>query len=120
MIEKIPLKVFVISIFFIYVCVMRIIDKNIEKIKDLCAKHNVAHLFVFGSILTRRFRKDSDIDLIVDFANVDAYNYADNYFDLKFSLEKLFKRKVDLLEDQAIRNPYLRKSIDSSKKLVYG
>lgn len=86
----------------------------------LCEKHMVSTLFVFGSILTSKFSKKSDIDFIVDFTDVDMYNYADNYFDLKKSLEILFKREVDLLEDKAIKNPYLRLSIDSSKKLIYG
>jgi uncharacterized protein len=99
---------------------MRIIDKNIDKIRALCNKHKVARLFVFGSILTDNFNKSSDIDLLVDFEGVDLYDYADNYFDLKTSLEKLLKRQIDLLEDKAVKNPYLRKSIDSSKQMIYG
>jgi predicted nucleotidyltransferase len=99
---------------------MRIIDKNIDKIRALCNKHKVTRLFVFGSILTDNFKKSSDIDLLVDFAGVDLYDYADNYFDLKTSLEKLLKRQIDLLEDKAVKNPYLRKSIDSSKQMIYG
>jgi len=46
--------------------------------------------------------------------------YADNYFNLKFSLEDLFERNVDLLENKAIHNPFLKKSIDSKKVIVYG
>jgi uncharacterized protein len=99
---------------------MGIVEKNMDKIRMLCEMHKVSTLFVFGSILTPKFSKKSDIDFIVDFSDVDLYNYADNYFDLKKSLEILFKRDVDLLEDKAIKNPYLRLSIDSSKKLIYG
>ncbi len=99
---------------------MKIIDKNRDKIKDLCDKHKVARLFVFGSILTDNFKKTSDIDLLVDFSGVELYDYADNYFDFKTSLEKLLKRPIDLLEDEAVKNPYLRKNIDSSKKMIYG
>jgi uncharacterized protein len=99
---------------------MNLLDKNIDKIRDLCTKHKVGKLFVFGSVLTNRFRSDSDLDFIVDFEDIDLYYYADNYFDLKYSLENLFKRDIDLLEDKAISNPYLRQSIDSSKQLVYG
>lgn len=99
---------------------MQIIDKNIDKILALCNKHKVARLFVFGSILTDKFKKSSDIDFLVDFDEVDLFDYADNYFDLKTSLEKLLKREVDLLEDKAIKNPYLRQSIDSSKQMIYG
>ena len=99
---------------------MNIIEINIDRIRELCKKHKVSNLFVFGSVLTDRFNKGSDIDFIVDFHDVDLYEYADNYFDFKFSLEEVFKREIDLLEDKAVRNPYLRKSIDSTKKLVYG
>ena len=99
---------------------MSIINNNIDKIKTLCNKHRVARLFVFGSILTDKFKKSSDIDFLVDFSGVDLYDYADNYFDLKTSLEKLLNRQIDLLEDKAVKNPYLRQSIDSSKQLIYG
>lgn len=99
---------------------MDIVESNIDAIKALCKSHYVNRLFIFGSVLTNRFKKNSDIDLIVDFQGVDLYNYADNYFDLKDSLERLFNREVDLLEDKAIQNPYLRQSIDSSKQLIYG
>ena len=96
------------------------IESNIDNVRTLCKLHKVQRLFVFGSVLSDRFQKDSDIDLIVDFKGVDLYDYADNYFDFKESLENLFQREVDLLEDKAIKNPYLRQSIDSSKVLVYG
>ncbi len=99
---------------------MGLIERNIDTIKTLCARHKVSRLFVFGSILTDKFKKSSDIDFLVDFEGVDLYDYADNYFDLKTSLEKLLKRPVDLLEDKAIKNPYLRQSIDSSKQMIYG
>jgi len=99
---------------------MNIIDQNIDKIQDLCSKHKVAKLFVFGSVLSEKFKKNSDIDFIVDFRDFDVYDYADNYFDLKYSLENILKRNIDLLEDKAINNPYFRKSIDSSKQLLYG
>jgi predicted nucleotidyltransferase len=99
---------------------MSIVESNIEVIRELCSKHKVNKLFVFGSVLTDQFKDQSDIDFVVDFSGVDLFDYAANYFDLKFSLELLFRRKVDLLEGKAIDNPYLRQSIDSSKRLIYG
>ncbi|MEX0810598.1 MAG: nucleotidyltransferase domain-containing protein [Chitinophagales bacterium] len=99
---------------------MSVIDKNIDKIRVLCKKHKVDKMFVFGSVLTEKFKKSSDVDFLVDFSNIDLYDYADNYFDLKDALEKLLKRQVDLLENKAIKNPYLRESIDASKRLIYG
>ena len=77
-------------------------------------------MFVFGSVLTERFNKGSDIDLVVDFKKEDISDYFDNYYNLKDSLQDVLGRKIDLLEEQAIKNPYLRKSIDSSKMLIYG
>lgn len=91
-----------------------------DKIRALCYKHRVTKLFVFGSVLTDNFNKSSDIDLLVDFSEIDLYDYSNNYYDLKSSLEKLLNRQVDLLEDKAIKNPYLRQSIDSSKHMIYG
>jgi predicted nucleotidyltransferase len=103
-----------------YLCIMNIVEKNIDIINDICKRHKVRQMFIFGSVLTKKFRNNSDIDLLVDFQGVDLYDYADNYFDLKYSLEKLFNREVDLLEDKAITNPFLRQTIDSSKQLIYG
>jgi predicted nucleotidyltransferase len=99
---------------------MNLIERNIDTIRDLCSRHKVRRLFAFGSVLTDSFKKDSDVDLVVDFQDVALHEYADNYFDLKESLENLFKRNVDLLEEKAIKNPYSKQSIDSSKQLVYG
>jgi uncharacterized protein len=99
---------------------MGLLDQNIDRIKILCAKHKVSTLFVFGSVLTDKFNNTSDVDFLVDFDGVDLYDYADNYFDLKTSLENVLNRNVDLLEDKALRNPYLRQSIDSTKMLIYG
>ncbi len=99
---------------------MNMIEHNIDEIKALCLKYHVKSLFAFGSIITDQFKNDSDVDLLVNFNDVDLYDYADNYFNLKSSFENLFQRAVDLLEAQAITNPYLIKSIDSSKQLIYG
>lgn len=98
---------------------MNLVEKNIVTIQALCQKHKVGHLFVFGSILTNRFKKSSDIDFIVDFQGVDLYDYADNYFDFKESLELLLQRPVDLVENQAVKNPIFRKVLDREKRLVY-
>jgi len=98
---------------------MDVLSQYVNQIRQLCLKHSVSELFVFGSILGDSFSEDSDIDFLVDFSNVSLEEYADNYFDLKFSLESLLDRDVDLLEKKALRNPYLLESIDSTKQLVY-
>lgn len=99
---------------------MNLITLNIEQINQLCLKHKVRKLYVFGSVLKDSFTNESDIDLVVDFEKIDLQEYADNYFDLKDQLEYVFKRPVDLLEEKGIRNPFLRQQIDFEKQLIYG
>jgi predicted nucleotidyltransferase len=55
----------------------------------------------------------------VDIDVNDPFDYADRYFDLKFALQDLLNRPVDLLENRAIKNPYFLKNIESSKSLLY-
>jgi predicted nucleotidyltransferase len=96
------------------------INQYIPVIATLCKQHKVNKLFAFGSILTGRFNEDSDIDLVVDFKDVDLMDYVDNYFAFRDALTQVLGREVDLLEDKAIRNPVLRRNIDNSKVLIYG
>lgn len=56
----------------------------------------------------------------VDFSGIDVVYYADNYFNFKTVLEEILEREVDLLEDKAIKNPFLRKFIDASKQVIFG
>ena len=92
----------------------------INQINTLCYNHKVKSLYAFGSVLTSNFTPTSDIDLIVDFKEVELNEYADNYFDFKFSLQDLFKHPVDLLEEHAIKNPYFKQVVNQTKELVYG
>lgn len=91
-----------------------------EDVKKLCTTHRVSHLYAFGSVLTDNFGPDCDIDLLVDFEQMDPSAYVDNFFDFKFSLQKIFDRPIDFLEYKAIRNPFFRKSDDIQKSLIYG
>ena len=74
------------------------LTKYTEDIKQLCSRHKVKRLYAFGSVLSGKFGKDSDLDFIVDFEPIDIAQYADNYYDFKFSLEDIFHKPIDLLE----------------------
>lgn len=95
------------------------LDEYSLAIQQLCVSHKVKTLYAFGSVLSENFNHSSDVDLVVDFENLDIHEYADNYFDLKFSLQEVLKRPIDLLEEKAIRNPFFRKILDIQKKLIY-
>jgi predicted nucleotidyltransferase len=99
---------------------MNRLEPYFPAIFKLCETHKVKTLYAFGSVLNEKFNSDSDIDLIVDFANVPVEDYADNFFDLKFSRQEILKKPIDLLEENAIRNPYLKNALDNQKQLVYG
>jgi predicted nucleotidyltransferase len=104
---------------YIYFLMNRL-ETYTQDIIKLCETHKVKSLYAFGSVLTDNFNQESDIDLIVDFSNIAVEDYADNYFDFKFSLEDILKRPIDLLEEKAIKNPYFRQSVNQQRQLVYG
>jgi predicted nucleotidyltransferase len=99
---------------------MNTLETYENAIRKLCETHKVKTLYAFGSVLTDKFNKGSDIDLIVDFSTIAVEDYADNYFDFKFSLQDILKRPVDLLEEKAIKNPYFKESVNQQRQLVYG
>ena len=101
---------------------MKLIDLHIDKIIELCHKFHVRKLWVFGSILTNRFRPESDIDFCVDFdwKNIPLFDAADNFFDFQYALEDLLKRKIDLTDDSAVRNRFFRQELDETRQLIYG
>lgn len=98
----------------------QLIKKKETEILDLCKKHKVKFLSVFGSVLTENFKDSSDVDMLVDIETNDPFSYTDFYFSLKESLEKLLNRQVDLLEKRALKNPNLIKNIESTQQLIYG
>jgi len=95
------------------------LDQYSVEINKLCLQNKVKSLFVFGSVLTDRFTEKSDIDLVVDIDSIDPFDYAESYFNLKFALQDLFRRPIDLLENKALHNPYILQNIDRTKSLVY-
>jgi len=99
---------------------MNIVEQNISTVTRLFKQHKVEKMYLFGSVLTDKFSPASDIDFLVNFGKVKPEQYFNNYIDLKTNLESLFNRSVDLVEEKTVRNPVLRRSIDRTKKLIYG
>lgn len=71
---------------------MTALTEHINQIKHLCNEHRVKSLFAFGSVLTKQFNADSDIDFVVDIDSNNPLDYSDHYFALKFQQEQLFKK----------------------------
>lgn len=99
---------------------MNIIEKHIEQLNALCEKYGVDKLFAFGSVVTERFDLDkSDLDFFVVMMAMPPLERGEKLMKLWTALEKLFGRKVDLLTDQPIKNPYFKKSVEATKRLIY-
>ena len=98
---------------------MKLLAQYAAAIADLCQQHHVRLLYVFGSVLNSTFGPTSDVDLVVEFAAMPLEEYADNYFALRFALEELLGRPVDLLEAQAVRNPYFKQQLEATQQLLY-
>ncbi len=100
------------------------IDLKINKARltKLCQRYGVSRLEIFGSASRPDFNPgQSDLDFLVNFdRNASALGAFDRYFGLKEELEELFQRPVDLIEEEAIQNPYFRRAVEQDKVLVYG
>ena len=98
-----------------------IIENNKSSIAKLCKENKVDKLYAFGSVLTDNFNENSDIDFVVSFNNqIKLLDYAENYFNLLFSFEDLFNKKIDLITEKSLKNPYFIKEVNETKQLVYG
>jgi predicted nucleotidyltransferase len=98
---------------------MNPIEQHINTISMLCKQHHVERLYLFGSALSSNFSDNSDIDFLVQFGDINLADYFSNYMDLKEKLEVLFGRPVDLMEEQAVRNPIFRQVLNREKKIIF-
>ena len=97
-----------------------LIKEKYHEFATLCRTYRVKKMYAFGSSITDHFDPiKSDIDLVVKLDIDDPADRGEALLSLWDNLEALFERRVDLLTEDSIRNPYLKKSIDRTKKLIY-
>ena len=90
-----------------------------QAIEKICKDLRVKHLDLVGSALRSDFQPDkSDIDLLVEFDGIDRL--FDRYFELKIKLEEQLGRQVDVIQESAVKNPYVKKSLNRDKVRIYG
>ena len=97
-----------------------LLKNNPDKIRNCCREHDVEKLYAFGSVMTDDFSDNSDIDLLVKFGEIPFEKYADNYFELHKIFEEFFNRKVDLITENSLSDPYFIKKISQTKTVLYG
>lgn len=96
-----------------------VITEHAPALRELCGRHHVARLEVFGSATRQDFAPSSDIDFLVEFEPMSPVASADAYFGLLEGLEALFERRIDLIMWDAVSNPYFRERLDASRESVY-
>ncbi len=94
------------------------IDIPMERIRAFCSKWKVVEFSLFGSVLRDDFRADSDIDVLLSFEENSTWSLYD-LVDMKDELKTIFGREVDLVEKEAIRNPYRRRSMLAEYEVLY-
>jgi hypothetical protein len=100
--------------------VIRELSNRSGEVARLCRRFRVTRLDVFGSASTGRFDPHtSDLDFLVQFGSLTPKEHADAYFGLLSGLRELFSRNVDLVELQAIRNPYFLESVEETRSVLY-
>lgn len=99
---------------------IELIEHNRPAVAELCRRFKVRRLDLFGSAATSAFDAEmSDLDFVVSFADTTPGTYADRYLDFAEALERLFQRKVDLLTERSLRNPYCRQAVETTRQPVY-
>ncbi|MGN6248059.1 MAG: nucleotidyltransferase family protein [Ginsengibacter sp.] len=102
---------------------VEIVKNKIPQIIELCKKHKLKSLYLFGSATDAKFfNKKSDVDFLYEYdeKKINELDYANNYFNFLFSLKKILKRNIDLMPNNKLKNPYLLKQINSEKIKIYG
>lgn len=100
---------------------MHLINDNLVQIHALCRKYGVKTLCVFGSILTPRFNDNSDVDFSATFyPEEDPLIAGDNFLNLYMDLEDLMGRRIDLVDEEYLKNPYFKEELEETKQLIYG
>ena len=98
-----------------------IIKNNLTEIKRLLTKYKVKRAYAFGSVCTEKFNKESDIDFLIAFQEgMEPIERGENWWTLLYALRDLFKRDVDLIAEDTLRNPYFIKSVNANKELIHG
>jgi predicted nucleotidyltransferase len=91
-----------------------------EEIAEVCRKHHVRRLSIFGSATRDDFDPNrSDVDVIVEFEDFPLSEYLDNKWALHDELAAKLNRKIDLLTWQSLKNPVLLKEVESTHVMLY-
>jgi len=97
------------------------IQSYMPQVVELLKAHKITKAYMFGSVLTDAFNDKSDVDFLVNIQdNLDPVDAGEHLWDLTFELEDLLHRKIDLLTERSIKNPYFINELNKTKLMIYG
>ena len=97
----------------------KVLSDNLDRIAAICARHGVARLYAFGSAVRDDYREgESDIDLLVEPAPMQPYARVEAYFGMLDELRALLEGRVDRVVAGAVKNPYIARDIERTKRMV--
>lgn len=97
-----------------------VLENKRQAIAEVCQRHGVARLDAFGSALRDDFTPgESDVDLLVEFRPMEPYARVDAYFGMLEELRALLGLEIDLVMAGAVKNPYIARDIDRTKRMLY-
>jgi uncharacterized protein len=99
----------------------RYIEQHRTQILELCRRYPIERLYFFGSVLTDDFDLEkSDVDMQVMFdTTLDGEKRGILKWRFWNDIEDLLGKKVDMLTEQPIRNPFFKNAVDTTKALFY-
>ena len=99
---------------------IELLEHNRDAIAAICGRHGVQTLYAFGSALRDDFRPgESDIDLLVELGPMEPYARVDAYFGMLDELRALLGMEIDLVMVGAVKNPYIARDIERTRKMLY-
>ena len=98
----------------------KLIKNNIDLLREIFKNHYIDKAYLFGSGVSGELSDKSDIDLLIHFKEYPFEGYVENMWDLEDKLYSVFKKKVDIVPEHNLKNPYFIESVKRSRVLIYG
>ena len=89
-----------------------------QRVVDFCRKWRISRFSLFGSVLREDFGSDSDVDVLILFDPPIVWSLYD-WVDMIEELQAMFGRKVDLVSEEGLRNPFRREEILCTRRVIY-
>lgn len=96
-----------------------LLSDKLEPLRALCDRYGVERLELFGSAARGEFDPaKSDLDFIVQMKGRREPGYARRFYEFAEAIEALYGRRVDLLTELMIKNPYFKAEVEKERRVL--